>query len=84
MIRIAITAAAYAICSKLPEDAPLWPVHHSGQPMASSTSRRAVLDPLWAVRGPAQAHCDAVGDEDRSDDEEEPVDDSDVENELGD
>src|ERR1700722_7571938 len=28
MIRIAITAAAYhAICSKLPEDAPLWPVH---------------------------------------------------------
>ena len=55
-----------------------------GTANASSTSRRAVLDPLRAVRGPAQAHCDAVGDEDRSDDEEEPVDDSDVENELGD
>jgi hypothetical protein len=28
MIRIAVTAAAYhAICSKLPEEAPLWPVH---------------------------------------------------------
>ena len=28
MIRIAITAAAcHAICSTLPEDAPLWPVH---------------------------------------------------------
>ena len=36
-----ITAAAYhAICSKLPEDAPLWPVHRRGRPVASSTSRR--------------------------------------------
>jgi hypothetical protein len=30
MIRIAITAADYTICSTTPEDAPLWPDHRQG------------------------------------------------------
>ena len=44
MTRIAITAAAYnAICSTLPEDAPLWPLQRQGGHNASSTSRRPSL-----------------------------------------
>ena len=41
MIRIANTGAAYhAICSTLPEDAPLWPVRRSGWRMPHPTSKR--------------------------------------------
>jgi len=41
-VRVAITTAPTYndICSTLPEDAPLWPVHHRNGKNASSTSKR--------------------------------------------
>ena len=59
MIRIAITPAAYrAICSTLPEDAPLWPVQRQGRPNASSTSRRPSSTRLRAMRRPGESYSD--------------------------
>ena len=52
MIRIAITPAAYrAVCSTLPEDAPLWPLQRQGGPTPVHVEA-AVLDPS---EGHAQA-----------------------------
>jgi hypothetical protein len=50
MIRITITAYFHAICSTLPEDAPLWPVHRQIE--------AAVLDRLRAMRRPGEDYND--------------------------
>ncbi len=45
MIRIAVTEAAYcAICSTLPEDAPLWPVQRQGGQICLVHVEAAVVD----------------------------------------
>ena len=60
MIRIAITAAAYdAICSTMPEDAPLWPVRHWGRPMPHPP-RGGRPRPSEAMRRPGESHSDVI------------------------
>jgi hypothetical protein len=57
MIRIAITAADYpAICSTLPEDAPLMAGPSSGRPMIEA----AVLDRLRPMNGPGESYSDVI------------------------
>ncbi len=58
MIRIAIIAAYHAICSTLPEDAALWPVHRrDGQCLIHI---EAVLDRLRAMRRPGEEYSDVI------------------------
>src|SRR5271165_7508410 len=57
MVGIAIPAAHYrAICSALPEGAPLWPVPSSGRPNCLIHIEAAVLDRLRAMRRPGGSY----------------------------
>ena len=59
MIRIATAAAYDAICSTLPEDAPLWPVHRrDGQCLIHIEA--AVLNRLRAMRRPSESYSNVI------------------------
>jgi hypothetical protein len=58
MIRIVITAAN-AICSTLPEDAPLWPLQRrDGQYLIHIEA--AVLNRLRAMRRPSESYSNVI------------------------
>jgi hypothetical protein len=56
----AITAAAYAICSTMPEDAPLWPVERVRDGQCLIHIEAAVLDRLWAMRRPGESYSEVI------------------------
>lgn len=56
---IAIAAAYHAICSKLPEDAPLWPVHRRDGQLPIHIEA-AVLDRLTAMWRRGESYSDAI------------------------
>ena len=61
MIRIAITPAAYdAICSTLPQGAPLWPAQRQGGHKCLIHIEAAVVDRLQAMRGPGEDYSDVI------------------------
>jgi hypothetical protein len=55
VIRIAITAAAYAICSTMPEDAPLM-----ARTIIGPMIEPSVVDRLRAVRRPGESYSDVI------------------------
>jgi hypothetical protein len=55
MIRIAITAAYHAICSTLPQDAPLWPVERQGGQFLICVEAAALDSSAWPCGGEESA-----------------------------
>ena len=51
-------AAYRAICSTLPEDAPLWPLQRQGGKTILIRIEAAVLDRLRAMRRPGESYSD--------------------------